>query len=56
MYYICFILGVFNLVLWVSDSIGEDWCFVLSIVYIWLNKEFGLFVLYMIVFFIIVFY
>lgn len=31
MYYVCFILGVFNLGLWISDSIGEGWFFVLSI-------------------------
>lgn len=30
-YYVCFILGVLNFGLWVSDSIGEEWFFVFSI-------------------------
>lgn len=56
MHYTCFILGVFNLALWASDSIGEDRRSVLSIVYTWSNKELGSSVLYTIVFPITVFY
>lgn len=42
-YYSCFILGVLNLALWASDSIGEDRRSMLSIVYQWSSVLYTIF-------------
>lgn len=38
-YNVCFILGVFNLGLWISDSIAEDRMSVFSFFYYWAQKQ-----------------
>lgn len=55
MYYFCLLLGIFNLGLWVSDSIGEGCFFVFSIiiyrmyeedVWLFINKIILLFIIF----------
>lgn len=46
----CFILGVLNLGLWITDSIGAERLRVLSIAYHWAYKKLPLYIIYTIIF------
>lgn len=55
-YYTCFILGVFNLGLWISDSIGEDRISVFSFLYYWAHNNKFLSIIYTAIFPITIFF
>lgn len=55
-YYACFILGVFNLGLWICDSIGEDRQSVFSFIYYWANKNLWSSIVYTAVFPVTIFF
>lgn len=55
-YYVCFLLGVFNLGLWISDSIGEEWFFIFSFLIYKVYEVEGWFVINKIILFFIIFF
>lgn len=55
-YYACFVLGLFNFGLWISDSIAEDRISVFSFLYYWAHKELGLSIIYTAIFPITIFF
>lgn len=55
-YYACYILGVFNLGLWISDSIGEDRRSVFSFMYYWAHKKMLLSIIYTAIFPVTIFF